>query len=54
MCARSPLYPAEGQAAFAELIGAHHVVLPRSGHVPLMSQPLAFTRAFGEFLAGKE
>jgi len=52
--ARSPLYPAEGQAAFAKLMGARHVVLPRSGHVPLMSQPLAFTRALGEFLAGTE
>ncbi|MCG8393875.1 MAG: alpha/beta hydrolase [Pseudomonadales bacterium] len=48
--ARSPLYPAEGQADFARLIGARHVVLPKAGHVPLMSQPLAFTRALGEFL----
>ena len=52
--ARSPLYPAEGQAEFARLIGARHVVLPRSGHVPLMSQPLAFTRALGDFLADTE
>ncbi len=52
--ARSPLYPAQGQAEFARLIGARHVVLPRSGHVPLMSQPLAFTRALGDFLADTE
>ncbi|MED5389058.1 MAG: alpha/beta hydrolase [Pseudomonadota bacterium] len=52
--ALSPLYPAAGQAAFAELIGARHVVLPRSGHVPLMSQPLAFMRALGDFLSGTE
>tara|TARA_B100000676_G_C18058335_1_gene836009 strand:+ start:372 stop:1274 length:903 start_codon:yes stop_codon:yes gene_type:complete len=52
--ARSPLYPAAGQATFAELIGARHVVLPRSGHVPLMSQPLAFTRALGDFLTGSD
>ena len=39
---------------FARLIGARHVVLPRSGHVPLMSQPLAFTRALGDFLADTE
>ena len=52
--ARSPLYPPEGQREFAELIGARHMVLPRSGHVPLMSQPLAFTRALGDFLAGTE
>ena len=51
--AHSPLYPAEGQAAFAELIGARHVVLSRSGHVPLMSQPWAFTRALGEFLTAQ-
>ncbi|MEE3320704.1 MAG: alpha/beta hydrolase [Pseudomonadota bacterium] len=50
--ALSPLYPAEGQAAFAQLAGAEHVVLPRSGHVPLMSQPVEFTRALGRFLKG--
>ena len=48
--ALSPLYPAEGQAAFASLAGANHVVLPRAGHVPLMSQPLEFTRVLGRFL----
>lgn len=48
--ALSPLYPAEGQAEFARLAGAEHVVLARSGHVPLMSQPLEFTRALGRFL----
>lgn len=48
--ALSPLYPAEGQAEFARLAGAEHVVLPRSGHVPLMSQPVEFTRALGRFL----
>ncbi len=46
----SPLYPAEGQAQFARLAGAEHVVLPRAGHVPLMSQPVEFTRALGRFL----
>lgn len=48
--ARSPLYPAEGQAEFARLAGADHVVFPRSGHVPLVSQPVEFTRALGRFL----
>ncbi|MEQ3638034.1 alpha/beta hydrolase [Alcanivorax sp.] len=48
--ARSALYPPQGQAELARLIGARQVVLPRSGHVPLMSQPLAFTRALGDFL----
>lgn len=48
--ALSPLYPMAGQAEFARLVGAEHVVLQRSGHVPLMSQPVEFTRALGRFL----
>ncbi len=48
--ALSPLYPAEGQAAFARMAGARHVVLENAGHVPLMSQPVAFTQALGRFL----
>lgn len=47
---QSPLYPAEGQAAFARDIGARQVVLEKSGHVPLFRQPLQFTRALGDFL----
>lgn len=48
--ALSPLYPAAGQAEFARHIRARHVVLDKAGHVPLMSQPVAFTRALGRFL----
>src|SRR5699024_6249558 len=49
--ARSPLYSVAGQAAVAEQ--AQHgelIVLPRSGHVPLLDQPFAFKQAFSRFL----
>lgn len=49
--AQSPLYSVAGQAAVAEQ--AQHgnlVVLPRSGHVPLLDQPFAFKKAFSRFL----
>ena len=49
--ARSPLYPLAGQTAFAQQMQARHVVLPKAGHVPFLSQPVAFMRAFAGFLA---
>lgn len=48
---RSPLYHPQGQMAIADCAPQGRVVrLEKSGHVPLMDQPLQFTRALGEFL----
>ncbi|MDX1802474.1 MAG: alpha/beta hydrolase [Alcanivorax sp.] len=49
--ARSPLYPVAGQADFARRSGASLVRFEKSGHVPLVSQPLRFMRTLGRFLA---
>lgn len=47
----SPLYSVAGQAAVAEQVSdGKLVVLTRSGHVPLLDQPVAFKRALTEFL----
>lgn len=49
--ARSPLYSVAGQAAVAEQSQQGElVVLPRSGHVPMLDQPLAFKRELARFL----
>jgi non-heme chloroperoxidase len=46
---RSEMYPWPGQAVMADLIpGARMVTLEKSGHVPLIDQPLACIRTLGE------
>jgi pimeloyl-ACP methyl ester carboxylesterase len=49
---RSRMYPAEGQLAMARAI-RHARVVPfeRSGHVPMVDEPLKFQRALAGFLA---
>jgi pimeloyl-ACP methyl ester carboxylesterase len=48
---RSPLYHPAGQMAIADYARDCRVVrLERSGHVPLMDEPLRFTRELGRFL----
>lgn len=48
---RSPLYSVAGQAAVAEQVNEGKlIVLARSGHVPLLDQPIAFKQALTEFL----
>lgn len=49
--ARSPLYSVEGQRVVAEQVPQGEcVVLPHSGHVPMLDQPIAFRKAFKRFL----
>jgi pimeloyl-ACP methyl ester carboxylesterase len=49
---RSRMYPAEGQLAMRrDLPHARVVRFERSGHVPMVDEPLKFQRAFAEFLA---
>lgn len=49
----SPLYGADGQIEIARLVRDGRVVrFGRSGHVPLVDEPLKFTRELGRFLAG--
>ena len=48
---RSPLYAPEGQMAIADHAPQGRVVaLAKSGHVPLMDEPVRFTRELGRFL----
>lgn len=48
---QSPLYAAPGQRLVAESANQSTVVcFERSGHVPLMDEPLKFIRQFGRFL----
>jgi len=47
----SPLYASQGQRLVAESAAQSRVVcFERSGHVPLMDEPLKFMREFGRFL----
>lgn len=47
----SPLYASQGQRLVAESAAQSKVVcFERSGHVPLMDEPLKFMREFGRFL----
>lgn len=47
----SPLYASQGQRLVAESAAQSKVVcFERSGHVPLMNEPLKFVREFGRFL----
>ena len=49
--ALSPLYAEAGQRAIADtVVNGKVVVLEKSGHVPLLDQPLAFTRELRRFL----
>jgi pimeloyl-ACP methyl ester carboxylesterase len=49
---RSRMYPAAGQLAMREGIPHAKVVrFERSGHVPMIDEPIRFQRALGEFLA---
>lgn len=49
----SPLYAPAGQMAIADYAPDVRIVrFERSGHVPLVDQPLAFMRELGRFLAG--
>lgn len=48
---RSPLYAPQGQMAIADYAPVCRVVrLEKSGHAPLLDQPLRFTRELGRFL----
>ena len=46
----SNLYPIIGQQLLAEKLKATHVILPKSGHAPLVSEPWAFYQTLGQFL----
>ncbi len=49
---RSRMYPAEGQLAMSRAIRQARVIrFERSGHVPMLDQPLRFQRALADFLA---
>ena len=49
---QSILYPSEGQKLIASKLNqSTSYVLKRSGHVPLMTQPLAFAQAISKFLS---
>jgi len=49
----SPLYAPSGQMQIAALVRDGRVVrFERSGHVPLVNEPLKFTRELGRFLRG--
>ncbi|MDP2226174.1 MAG: alpha/beta hydrolase [Moraxellaceae bacterium] len=51
---RSPLYPPAGQMAMADYAPRARIVrFEKSGHVPLMDEPLRFTRELGNFLYGR-
>ena len=47
---QSKLYPVVGQALLAQKLNATHVILPKSGHAPLLSQPWAFYQTLRQFL----
>lgn len=48
---KSNLYPAIGQIQIAEsLKNAEHILFKNSGHAPLISEPIKFTREIGIFL----
>lgn len=50
---KSPLYHPDGQALVADSAASGRVVrFERSGHVPLLSEPVKFMREFGRFLNG--
>ncbi len=49
---RSRMYPPAGQLSMGDAIRHARVVrFERSGHVPMLDEPLRFQRAFAEFLA---
>lgn len=53
--ARSSLYDPAGQHQIADSVQhAQRVVFQRSGHVPLISEPLKFTKALHQFLKSAE
>lgn len=48
---QSTLYPAEGQIKIANsVVNSHQVIFQRSGHAPLMNEPLKFSREIKSFL----
>lgn len=48
---QSKLYPMQGQLKIAESVkNARHILFKRSGHTPLLTEPLKFTRALQQFL----
>lgn len=52
---RSPLYAPAGQMAIADYAPQVRIVrFHKSGHVPLLDEPLKFTRELGRFLYGAE
>lgn len=47
----SPLYHPDGQMLIADLVNEGRIVrFEKSGHVPLLNEPLKFAREFGKFL----
>ena len=50
---QSPLYPLDGQAAIRHYAPRARLVgFERSGHLPMVDEPVKFIREFGRFLAG--
>ena len=48
---QSTLYPAEGQIKIADsVLNSHKVIFKRSGHTPLISEPVKFSREIRKFL----
>lgn len=53
--AESKLYPAEGQQQIANTIPqAQQVIFKKSGHTPLLSEPLKFASEIGRFLHARD
>jgi pimeloyl-ACP methyl ester carboxylesterase len=51
---QSPLYPLDGQAAIRHYAPRARLVgFERSGHLPMVDEPVKFIREFGRFLAGQ-
>lgn len=49
--AKSALYPAQGQKLIAESVKNHRIVLfERSGHTPLINEPIKFSQEISKFL----
>lgn len=49
--AHSSLYPLKGQQVLAKQLGAQHIIFPKSGHAPLLSEPQRFYQSLRDFLA---
>ena len=53
--ADDPLLPAAGAAVFrGGIAGARLLLLPRAGHLPMLTRPDEFNRAIVAFLGGEQ